>query len=204
MSREPHRYHEDADLFRAALSYTQSETGFSARLVEKDYYCSLVLADLLAMMTGQDESIKVEFSIREPILEPVERLPAHTLLVDPFRQVMAVAPMEVPVLSCRETYAEKLRAALTRREPAIRDFYDIDHGVQSGRLKTDDRRLTELVRSKLAVSGNDPIDISDEKHDILKRQVQGQLRPSQPFHYVPPHLASRWAFSSWQLFSFGS
>ena len=30
--------------------------------------------------------------------------------------------------------AEKLRAALTRREPAIRDFYDIDHGVRSGRL----------------------------------------------------------------------
>ena len=30
MSREPRRYHEDADLFREALSYTQSETGFSA------------------------------------------------------------------------------------------------------------------------------------------------------------------------------
>ena len=84
-------------------------------------------------MTGQDESIKVEFSIREPILEPVEHLPARTLLVDPFRQTAAVAPVEVPVLSCRETYAEKLRAALTRREPAIRDFYDIDHGVRSGR-----------------------------------------------------------------------
>ena len=42
-------------------------------------------------MTGQDESIKVEFSIREPILEPVEHLPARTLLVDPFRQTAAVA-----------------------------------------------------------------------------------------------------------------
>jgi len=31
------------------LSYTQSETGFSARLIEKDYYCSLVLEDLLAI-----------------------------------------------------------------------------------------------------------------------------------------------------------
>ena len=81
------------------------------------------------------------------------------------------------MLSCRETYAEKLRAALTRREPAIRDFYDIDHGVRSGRLNTDDRRLIELVRSKLAVPGNDPIDVSDEKHEILKRQVQAQLRP---------------------------
>ncbi len=59
----------------------------------------------------------------------------------------------------------------------IRDFYDVDQGVRSGRLKADDRRLIGLVRSKLAVPGNDFIDMSDEKHEILKRQVQGQLRP---------------------------
>ena len=130
-----------------------------------------------SVVTGQDESIKVEFSIREPILEPVERLPARTLLVDPFRQTPAVAPVDVPVLTCRETYAEKLRAALTRREPAIRDFYDIDHGVRSGRLKTDDRRLTDLVRGKLAVPRNDPIDVSARKYEILTRQILAQLRP---------------------------
>ena len=264
MSREPHNYHEDAELFREALSYTQAATGFGARLVEKDYYCSLVLEDLLAVtnprwvfkggtclskvhsdfyrmsedldfafsvpvdvpraqrskmmgpmkehlaklagrqacfkvvdtlrgfnnstqyigelsyksvVTGQDESIKVEFSIREPILEVVEYLPARTLLVDPFRQAAVVAAVGVPVLSCREAYAEKLRAALCRREPAIRDFYDIDQGVRSGRLKTDDRLLIGLVRSKLAIPGNDPINMSDEKHEILDRQVQGQLCP---------------------------
>ncbi len=264
MSRESRNYHEDVDLFRAALSYTQSETGFSARLVEKDYYSSLVLEDLVAItspqwafkggtclskvhsdfyrmsedldfaysvpvdvprsqrskmivsmkdhfakierrldcfklveplrgfnssmqyigiwsymsvVTGQDEWIKVEFSIREPILEPVEHLPARALLVDPFRQTAVVAPVKLPALSCRETYAEKLRAALTRREPAIRDFYDIDQGIRSGRLKTDERRLIDLVRSKLAVPGNDPLDVSAEKHEILIRQVQGQLRP---------------------------
>jgi hypothetical protein len=44
-------------------------------------------------------------------------------------------------------------------------------------LKTDDRRLIGLVRSKLAVPGNDLLDVSEEKHEILKRQVQGQLRP---------------------------
>ncbi len=264
MSREPRRYHNDVDLFREALSYTQSETGFSARLVEKDYYCSLLLEDLCAVaspqwalkggtclskvhsnfyrmsedldlaysvavdvprtqrskmivpmkehlaklarrlacfhvvaalrgfnnsaqyieslsyrsvVTGQDESIKVEFSIREPILEAVEHLPARALLVDPFRRAAVVAPLAIPALSCRETYAEKLRAALTRREPAIRDFYDIDHAVRSGRLNTDDQRLIDLVQHKLAVPGNVLLDVSDEKHELLKRQVQGQLRP---------------------------
>ncbi|MCX7428979.1 MAG: nucleotidyl transferase AbiEii/AbiGii toxin family protein [Planctomycetia bacterium] len=128
-------------------------------------------------VTAQDEPIKVEFSIREPILEPVEYLPARTLLINPFRQTEAIAAVGVPVLSCRETYCEKLRAALTRREPVIRDFYDIDHGVRSGRLRTDDPRVIDLVCSKLAVPGNDPIDISDAKRHALKRQVQSQLRP---------------------------
>jgi len=264
MDRKLPDYHQDLALFREALSYTQSATGFSARLVEKDYFGSLVLCDLLAVtspqwvfkggtclskvysdfyrlsedldfaysvpfdaprsqrskmiepvkkhlatlvrrlacfhvavplrghnnstqylaelryrsaVTGQDEAIKVEFSIREPILEPLEFLPARTLLADPFRQSAVVAPVTVPVLSCRETYAEKLRAALTRREPAIRDFFDLDHAVRSGRLNTSDRRLLELVRHKLAVRGNAPVDVSDAKRESLKRQVQAQLRP---------------------------
>jgi len=47
-SRDRPAYHEDADLFRDALSFTQSESGFRARLVEKDYYCSLLLEDFFA------------------------------------------------------------------------------------------------------------------------------------------------------------
>lgn len=39
-------YHENVDRFREALSFTESNTGFSARLVEKDYYCSILLHDL--------------------------------------------------------------------------------------------------------------------------------------------------------------
>ena len=81
------------------------------------------------------------------------------------------------MLSCRETYCEKLRAALTRREPAIRDFYDIDHGVRSGRLNTDDRRVIDLVRSKLAVPGNDPIDMSEAKHELPE---EAGTRPTSP------------------------
>jgi predicted nucleotidyltransferase component of viral defense system len=264
MHRKPPGYHEDVALFREALSYTQSATGFSARLVEKDYFGSLILGDLLAVtsppwvfkggtclskvhsdfyrlsedldfaysvpvdvprsrrrmtiepvkkhlttfaqrlacfqvasplrgynnstqylaelryrsaVTGQDEAIKVEFSIREPILEPVEFLPARTLLVDPFRQSVAVAPVSVPTLSLRETYAEKFRAALTRREPAIRDFFDLDHAVRSGRLNAADTHLLELIRQKLAVRGNASIDVSDAKREVLDRQVQAQLRP---------------------------
>jgi len=40
--------HEDAKVFRDALQYTQKLTGFTARLIEKDYYCSVILSLLYA------------------------------------------------------------------------------------------------------------------------------------------------------------
>jgi predicted nucleotidyltransferase component of viral defense system len=263
-SHERPVYHEDVDWFRDALFFTQSETGFSARLVEKDYYCSLLLEDVLAagvpglafkggtslskvhaefyrlsedldlgistpadaprsqrskrvaalkghlagtakrascfqvvaplrgynnstqysgrvsyrsLVTGQDDFIKLEVSVREPIIEPTERLPARTLLMDPFRRVPALDPIPVATLSCREAYAEKLRAALTRRDPAIRDYYDVDHALRTGRIQPKDRRLIDLVRRKLAVPGNEPIDMSKEKLEELRKQVDVQLKP---------------------------
>jgi hypothetical protein len=45
-NKPPGLYHEDRAQFREALLFTESSTGFSARLIEKDYYCSLVLHDV--------------------------------------------------------------------------------------------------------------------------------------------------------------
>jgi len=39
----PLRLHEDPSLFREAVNFTAAETGFSSRLVEKDYFCSVLL-----------------------------------------------------------------------------------------------------------------------------------------------------------------
>lgn len=42
------RAHEDAVLFREAVSFTAAETGFAPRLIEKDYFCTVLLAYLSA------------------------------------------------------------------------------------------------------------------------------------------------------------
>jgi hypothetical protein len=41
-------YHRDPELFRAALTFTAAQTGFSERLIEKDDFCTVALADLCA------------------------------------------------------------------------------------------------------------------------------------------------------------
>lgn len=37
------RIHEDPDMFLEAVRFTAAETGFSARLIEKDYFCTVLL-----------------------------------------------------------------------------------------------------------------------------------------------------------------
>jgi hypothetical protein len=44
--------HEDRDRFGEALSFTEAELRFPARLVEKDYYCTVLLEYLAGKVTG--------------------------------------------------------------------------------------------------------------------------------------------------------
>ena len=47
------RAHEDTALFRDAVQFTAAESGFVPRLIEKDYFCT-VLLDYLSMAAGAE------------------------------------------------------------------------------------------------------------------------------------------------------
>ena len=257
-------YHDDLARFRDALTFTEAETGFSARLIEKDYFCSLILQDLSGLfeqglvfkggtclskvhtaffrlsedldfcvsiqpdvsrtqrrnasmpfrdqlttvsarnpllelvdpvqghnkyrqhigrlayrsvVTGEYEHIKVEVSLREETVLPAELFPAHTLLRDPHPSRTTLPVVTVRALQLSEAFAEKIRAALTRRPPAIRDFFDIDHAVRSGVFGHRDPSILALVARKLAVPGNNTVDLSGAKIALLRNQLEAELRP---------------------------
>ena len=88
-----------------------------------------------------------------------------------------VLPLAVRCISRMEAFAEKFRAALSRREAAIRDFYDIDYAVRRLDLRPQDPALVELVRQKLAMPGNEPADVSEARLAMLQRQLDAQLKP---------------------------
>ena len=73
--------------------------------------------------------------------------------------------------------AEKLRAALSRPEVAIRDFFDIDHAVRVTGLDVTGREFIRLLRAKLAVPGTGAVDVSLGRLADLRSQVDAQLRP---------------------------
>ena len=258
----PIRLHQDPALFREAVTYTAAETGFAPRLIEKDYFCTVLLQHLAgagcglvfkggtclakvhagfyrlsedldfviptpvdasraersrraaeskvavttigerlpglrvimalsgandstqyngviayrSLLDGREETIKMEVGLREPLLTPAVLGEVRTLLRDPISGSPLAPALTVPCLSRVEAMAEKLRAALSRREAAIRDYYDIDHAVRRLSLDVLEPELVGLVREKLAVTGNDPVDVSSARLAALRPQRGSELK----------------------------
>jgi len=260
----PLRLHvEDPALFREAVNFTAAETRFAPRLIEKDYFCSVLLQHLTAadaelvfrggtclgkvhvgfhrlsedldfliptpidasradrrrrtaeskravakigealpglhvitpltgandsrqyaavigytpLVSPHEETIKVEVGLREPLLTAAIQGAAKTLLLDPVSGSPFIAAFPVVCLSRQEAMAEKLRAAVSRREVAIRDFYDVDHAVRQLGLRLQDPALIGLVGKKLAVPGNEPVNVSAARLAALKQQLESELKP---------------------------
>ena len=108
---------------------------------------------------------------------PVFNGMARTLLLDPISGRPMVPAFPVSCISREEAMAEKLRAALSRRDVAIRDFYDIDYAVRRLGLNPSEPALIALVHQKLSVPGNDPVDVSEARLAELRQQLASQLKP---------------------------
>jgi predicted nucleotidyltransferase component of viral defense system len=129
-----------------------------------------------SLVTGEGEPIKIEVSLREEVLLPSAQLAAKTMLIDPFTDAYTHGPVVVCAQSLLEVYAEKARAALTRRELAIRDFFDIDKATRLGLLDHVAPAFLGLVYRKLALT-SDAVDLSDARITLLAGQVETQLKP---------------------------
>jgi len=138
-------------------------------------YVSVVGYD--SLLSGQPEGIKIEIGLRELLLTPAFDGAARTALLDPVSGRPMVPPVALRCISRMEAFAEKFRAALSRREVAIRDFYDIDYALRRLDLQPQDPALVELVRLKLAMPGNEPADVSEARLAALRRQLDAQLKP---------------------------
>jgi len=257
------KLHEDVPLFCEAVNFTAAQTGFDLRLIEKDYFCTVLLAylsdhggeqlifkggtclakvhadsyrlsddldftiplpvdasraerrnavagakDAIGQLPdhakaftvirpligannssqyngavgyqsptmGQPETILIEISCREPLLMPPSKHQADTLLLDPIMGQALVPAIDLNCITFPEAMAEKFRAALSRREVAIRDFYDLDFAVSRLDLDPSDPVLVEMVRQKLAIPGNAFVDIGEQRFADLKRQLEARLR----------------------------
>lgn len=260
----PIRLHEeDAALLRRSIELTANETGFAPRLIEKDYFCTVLLEYLASvdgnlvfkggtcltkvhgdfyrlsedldfsistpagsprsgrsrgmavlktairaieerlpafsvieplrgankstqynaalgytsMLDAHEEPVRIEIGLREPILTQTQVGEVRTALLNPITGRALVDACKITSLSYEEAMAEKLRAALCRREIAIRDYFDVDYAIHRSGFDPRDRGFLGLLRRKLEIPGNDPMNVSEDRVGPLRRQVDAQLRP---------------------------
>ena len=128
-------------------------------------YYSIVFEDKVA--------VKIEFAVQENILEK-ENLMAQTLLMNPLTQKPVLPAFPVKGLSLKETYSEKIRAALSRVNPAIRDIFDIHYAVKNRLIDIKD--MIPMIKHKLDIL-NRTIDLSVKRKKEFLTQLQGNLKP---------------------------
>lgn len=137
----------------------------------------LATLEYTSVLDGHDETIKLEIGLREPLLNKPINGQAGTILLNAANPGKKFAPIPFACLSLDEALAEKFRAALSRRDVAIRDFYDIDYSHLRKGMDFDKPDFIDMIRKKLVVPGNDPPNVSIERFAILRSQLDSRLKP---------------------------
>ncbi|MDO8526826.1 MAG: nucleotidyl transferase AbiEii/AbiGii toxin family protein [Deltaproteobacteria bacterium] len=129
-----------------------------------------------SVITGELSQIKVEIGLREPLLQAPAQSGAKTILQNPFKMTAALPDISVLCLNLEEALAEKVRAAISRKEPAIRDYFDVHFANKQGLLNTESETLKKLIQAKLTVVDL-PLQIPDNLENILAEQIETRLKP---------------------------
>ena len=116
--------------------------------------------------------------MREEHLLPPAKLDANTLLLNPFTNQTMVNPFQLSCLTLNETYSEKIRAALTRAKPAIRDYYDLHYATQFNIIDINNATLVELVRKKLTLPDAGMVSLDRDKIKLLQSRIESELFPT--------------------------
>jgi len=85
-----------------------------------------------SVIINRREIIKFEISLRQPSFLPPEIVKIKHFYQDPFSGENLFPQGSILGLSLIECAAEKLKAAISRLTPAIRDYYDLGHFIKTG------------------------------------------------------------------------
>ena len=186
-------YHNDTTLFRESLLYTEAETGFSAGLIEKDYFCTVILATLQELIEESSQNKDVgplyfkggtclskvharfyrmsedlDFTI--PVSLNSSRSHRSRLII-PFKKMVAKAFLFSPKESIRLQKIEKRR----KRKTPLRSKPNVS---QQSNAKSDTRYGEQYSKDTYAQA----IERACKKAGVLLgRQISYDIAPARKF-----------------------
>ena len=134
-----------------------------------------------SFISGKDENIKLEISLRQtPVEKPVHNLISH-FYQDPFTGEDLIPRNKILSLTWKEAVAEKLKAAITRKDAVIRDYYDLWFIAETKFDFTDKRFLSvfrkKLEEEKFRADYRRDFGLDERSIDSLRKQVETELMP---------------------------
>ena len=134
-----------------------------------------------SFISGKSERIKIEVALRQfPLDKPVHNIIKH-FYQNPFTGEDLIPSNKILSLSLNEAVAEKLKAAITRRDLAIRDYYDLWH-IAKIKFDFHNKKFLSIFKKKLEGEGykddyRNNFGLDDNGIKLLHRNVETDLIP---------------------------
>lgn len=134
-----------------------------------------------SVLMVKDDMIKIEISLRQPPIEKPVNTEIKHFYQDPFTGEDLFPLGKVLSLSWKEAVAEKLKAAISRKDVAIRDYYDLWYISEFG-FDFYDKNFIQLFKRKVIDEGyagdyKENFGLNADKLSILRKQIDGLLKP---------------------------
>lgn len=140
-----------------------------------EYKLAMFTFEYHSILDDSLQTIKIDISLKQRLRLPSVKWKIQALFIDEVLEESIFWEHIITCIDLRESLAEKIRAALTRGTPAIRDFFDIWYVRQYSVFDFSDMVFRELVHTKLHEV--DYMYTLDEHYELLKKQIITNLKP---------------------------
>jgi len=126
-------------------------------------------------LDGSFQTIKIDLSLKKSLLLPSTKKTIIAIYKDSVMEEIIFQDHTINCIELKESIAEKTRASLTRKEPAIRDFFDIRYIRKNTDFDFEDKEFRQLVQRKL-----EEVDFEytiDTSYSLLEQQILTDLNP---------------------------
>lgn len=153
--------------------YHHKKAQGNEHLKKKEYTYLKYVLNYPSIYDQSQQSIKIEITYTQKQHFPWIHKHIQSIFIDPLTEELIFSNKTIQCLDLQEMITEKCRDCLTRRKPAIRDFFDLRY-LQSQWI--DILANKEIIRAKCDEVSDRQRTLADN-YDELEKQIQTHIIP---------------------------
>lgn len=153
--------------------YHHKKAQGNEHLKKKEYTYLKYILSYPSIYDQSQQSIKIEITYTQKQHFSSIHKNIQSIFIDPIANDSIFTPQTIQCLDLQEMVTEKCRACLTRRKPAIRDFFDLRYLQSQG---IDILANKEIIRAKCDEVSDRKRTLADN-YDDLEKQIQTHIIP---------------------------